>query len=469
VEKYDPVSLYFDGEVMALLSEYLTPDRVFFLRSRSKESAIRELVNAFVATAQEADADAILRAIQEREKIVSSWIAPGIAIPHARIPGWEGVAVAVGRSRKGIAFDSSDGNPVNLLVLIVSDNDEPDQHIMLLAEIARTLRDLALKQLVMTARTSKEVYRLLITHGFGEPKGRSKASPKTRLSRLLFAHALSVAEEVKANAVMLHCDAVASLKFIEDIPSPVQLILVSSRGPGFKDGRKPAPKTLHVPFPSLNRSNQMELSLLIAVSQGLVSRGDTVVHVSGVPNSGLLDTLLVIDVGREFPAIFTQHSSAPIGDVEPQVLEKVLQIAMDISREGREGRSVGAIFVIGDYAKVLKYCRQMVINPFRGYREEEKSVLDPSLGETVKEFSTLDGAFIIRGDGEIMSAGAFLRPEKTPVNLTSGLGTRHAAAAAITAITGALAVVISQSTGTVSLFKAGGLVMALERPKGLPP
>jgi diadenylate cyclase len=450
---------------MALLSKYLTSRRVVFLRSRSKDGAIRELVHALCATIPDLDSMQIIRAIQERERMVSSWIAPGVAIPHARLSGWNGIAVAVGRSRKGIAFDSSDGNPVNLLILIVSDDRDPDQHIQLLAEIARTLRDLALKQLVLTARTSDEVYRLLITHGYGEPRGKAKTSPKARVSRLLFAHALSVAEEVKANAVMLHCDAVGSLRFMEDIPSPIQLILVTSDRATVKENRKPAPQILQVPFPSLNRSNQMELSLLFAVSRGLLSRGDTVVHISGVPNSGLLDTLLVIDVGREFPSIFTQHTPTPIGDVEPQVLEKILQIAMDISREGREGRPVGTLFVIGDYEKVLKYCRQMVINPFRGYREEEKNVLDPSLGETLKEFSTIDGAFIVRGDGVIMSAGTFLRPEKTTVNLPSGLGARHAAAAALTAITGSIAVVVSQSTGTLSLFKAGGLVMALERPK----
>lgn len=451
---------------MALLSEYLTPERVVFLRSRTKDGAIREIVHALKGAVPDFDPGKITRAIQDREKIVSSWIGPGIAIPHARLPGWEGITVAVGRSRKGIAFDSSDGNPVNILILIVSDDKDPDQHILLLAEIAKTLRDLALKQLVMTARTGAEVYRLLITHGYGEPRGRRKTSPKVRLSRLLYAHALSVAEEMKATAVMLHCDAVGSLKFIEDIPSSVQLILVTSNRASLKEGKNQASQVLEVPFPSLNRSNQMELSLLFAVSRGLLSRGDSVVHVSGVPSSGLFDQLLVIDVGREFPSIFATHTTAPIGDVEPQVLEKILQIAMDISREGREGRPVGTTFVIGDYQKVLRYCRQMVINPFRGYREEEKNALDPSLGETLKEFSTIDGAFIIRGEGTIMSAGTFLRPEKTSVSLPSGLGARHAAAAALTAITGALAVVVSQSTGIVSLFKAGGLVMAMERPKG---
>ncbi len=450
---------------MALLSRYLTPQRVVFLRSGTREGALQELVRAVVRTVPGIEPDAVIEAVRNREKIVSSWIAPGIAIPHARLVDWSGTAVAVGRSRKGIPYDSSDGDPVHLLILIVSDDKDPDQNIMLLAEIARTLKDLPLKQLVMTARTSSEVYRLLITHGYGELRGTSRRSAKLRLSRLLFAHALSVAEEVKAKAVMLHCDAVGSLRFMEDIPATVQIVLISSNRVALREGYEPQPQVLQVPFPSLNRSNQVDLSILFAVSRGLLTRGDTVVHISGVPGSGFLDTLLVIDVGKEFSPIFASHSTAPIGDVEPQVLEKVLQIAADISREGREGKQVGTTFVIGDYERVHTYCRQMVINPFRGYLEDEKSVLDPSLGETVKEFSTIDGAFILRGDGIIMSAGTFLRPEKTSVNLPSGLGARHAAAAALTAITGALAVVVSQSTGVVSLFKAGGLIMALERTK----
>ena len=156
-------------------------------------------------------------------------------------------------------------------------------------------------------------------------------------------------------------------------------------------------------------------------------------------------------------------AATPLGDVEPQVLEKILQLATDISREGREGRPVGTTFVVGDYDKVVRHCRQMVINPFRGYREEEKSILDPSLEETIKEFSTIDGAFIVRGDGVIMSAGTFLRPEKAAVNLPSGLGSRHAAAAALSQITASLAVVVSQSTGSISLFKGGAIVMELEK------
>lgn len=448
----------------SLLSRYLAPDLIRTLRSRAKNGAIRELAVVLASIIGNVDTDMVDRAIQQREKMVSSWIAPGIAIPHAHLPDWDGIALAVGRSRKGVAWDSSDGNPVNLIFVIISGERDPDQHVMLLAEIARTLRDRALTQLILTARTAEETYRLLISHGYVEEAGRPATSPKLRLSRLLFAHALSVAEEVKARAILLHGDAVGSLKFIEDIPSSVELILVTSTKMEFTIDNAKVSHILQVPFPTLDRSDQVELALLFAVSRGLLARGDSVISLSGVPNSGALDTLLVIDLGREFPTMLSRPSETPLGDVEPQVLEKVLQIATDISREGREGRPVGTAFVIGDYPRVLQYCRQMVINPFHGYREEEKSILDPSLEETIKEFSTIDGAFIIRGDGVIMSAGTFLRPEKTSVKLPSGLGARHAAAAALTAFTSSVAVVLSQSTGSVTLFKGGGLVMSMEKP-----
>ncbi len=288
----------------------------------------------------------------------------------------------------------------------MSDDRDPDGHLLLLAEIARTLRDLALKQLVLTARSATEVHRLLITHGYGERETRPRPPARVRLSRLLFAHALSVAEEVKARAVVLHGDAVGSLRFIEDIPSQTPVVLATADRSRWRETPKAVSEVLQVPFPTLSRLDQVDLVLLFGLSRGLFARGDTVVSLSGAPTSGFLDTLLVLDVGREFPAIFDAHAAPTIlGDVEPQVLEKVLQLALDLAREGREGRPVGTIFVIGDHERVAAASRQMVINPFRGYLDEEKNVLDPSLGETLKEFSTIDGAFVIRGDGVILSAG----------------------------------------------------------------
>ena len=96
-----------------------------------------------------------------------------------------------------------------------------------------------------------------------------------------------------------------------------------------------------------------------------------------------------------------------------------------------------------------------MINPFRGYPEEERNILDPTLNETIKEFATIDGAFILDSEGVIHSAGTYLLPGDVDVELPSGLGTRHRAAAAITKVTNCISIVISESTGQITFFKKG--------------
>jgi DNA integrity scanning protein DisA with diadenylate cyclase activity len=150
--------------------------------------------------------------------------------------------------------------------------------------------------------------------------------------------------------------------------------------------------------------------------------------------------------------------------VAPAVFERVLTLATQLAVEGREGRSVGALFVLGDSESVLAQSRSLVLNPFQGHPESERNILDPGLGETIKEFAALDGAFVIRGDGVVLTAGTQLVPVAQVSRLPGGLGTRHAAAAGITASTEAVAVCISQSTGTVAVYKSGQLVTDIHRP-----
>jgi DNA integrity scanning protein DisA with diadenylate cyclase activity len=128
---------------------------------------------------------------------------------------------------------------------------------------------------------------------------------------------------------------------------------------------------------------------------------------------------------------------------------------------------MGSLFVLGDHERVLSQSHQLVINPFLGYPEAERNVLDPKLEETIKEFSAIDGAFIIRGDGVVLSAGRYLAPRiKLEAPLPQGLGTRHEAAASITASTDSIVLCVSQSTGTISIFKHGRLITDIAKPRG---
>lgn len=141
-----------------------------------------------------------------------------------------------------------------------------------------------------------------------------------------------------------------------------------------------------------------------------------------------------------------------------QILEKVLEIAEEIREEGREGRKIGTWFLIGDYEKLKDYCEQLIINPFKGYLKEERNILKDELKETIKEFSQLDGCFVIDKDGTIVSCGTYINIDTSQTKKYQGWGTRHLTASAITKKEDCIAVLISESGGKIKVFKDGKII-----------
>ncbi len=140
-----------------------------------------------------------------------------------------------------------------------------------------------------------------------------------------------------------------------------------------------------------------------------------------------------------------------------QTVEEVVELAVELAREGREGRKIGTLFVIGDVDRVLERSRPLLLDPLFGHAPELLHVGRPEFRETVKELAQLDGAFVVGDDGTFASAGRFIDVDVTdPRNFIAGLGTRHAAAASVTRETGATAVVVSQSS-VVRVFAEGEL------------
>ena len=445
------------------LNEYIVPGGIAFLREQTKEPALRELVDTVCSGNGKLDPGTVLAAVLERESTISSWIAPGIAIPHARLPDLGRFIVGVGLSKEGVEYDSVDGKPVHLFFLILGDDRQPDRHILLLAEIARMLKESTVLQRILAAETVGEI--LEIIHGSGGEHQIEPEMTRDALSRMMVNSAMTLSKEVRARAILIHAEAVGAIDGLLDADGGDNIVIVRSGNSEINHPAVENVRTLVVPFAGLNRTQHVELALLFGIAEGLFERGDTVVSVSGTPESGYLDMLRVIDVGAEFAPYISAETPAVLGDVQPQIMERVLQIAMDIAREGREGKPIGAIFVVGDYPNVIEHCQQMVINPFRGYEDDEKSIIDPFLEETVKEFAAIDGAFVIRGDGVVMAAGVYLKHSKAAAELPSGFGARHTAAAGITAVTSAVSVVVSQSTGMVSVFRNGKRILALEKTR----
>lgn len=142
-------------------------------------------------------------------------------------------------------------------------------------------------------------------------------------------------------------------------------------------------------------------------------------------------------------------------DIDAQVFETVYAISVELSREGREGKPIGTIFLIGDAKNVLAKSTQLILNPFEGHPISARIITDPGIRETIKELSQIDGAFVICGDGVVEAAGRYITIDTSRAYIPPGLGTRHASVAGITQETKAVGIVVSQSGGKISIFKDG--------------
>jgi diadenylate cyclase len=283
-------------------------------------------------------------------------------------------------------------------------------------------------------------------------------------------HAHLIAREVGAKVILLHADVVEAgsdlSAMLEDVG--FRVILVSRRH-GFRapDEWKDLCTVVRLPDIAMTRTGQIKVAILLVAAERLIQAGDRILCLAGVDRSETIDTIMVLDMGSEIE-LFSASMADPLpADVTPTVFERALTLASELGVEGREGRPVGTLFVLGDCDQVLAQSHQLVINPFHGYPENERNLLDPRLEETIKEFSAIDGAFVVRGDGVILAAGRYLAPlSKLGEKLPQGLGTRHQAGASITATTQAIALCISQSTGAVAVFKEGRLITDIQKPWG---
>src|SRR5579884_636064 len=218
------------------------------------------------------------------------------------------------------------------------------------------------------------------------------------------------------------------------------------------------------PTPTQER---MSLALLEAVRCDQLQQGADVVALyngidTGEDGSEPLDTLSVIHLGEHIERLSAQDLRKLDTQVPLETLRAVVDLAVEIGREGREGHPVGTMFVVGDTRKVLTLSRPMNFNPFRGYSPEERDIRNAIVREQIKDIAQLEGAIIIRRDGVAVAAAMRIEAPDRGFTLSKGLGTRHAAAAAISKSTKAIAVTVSQSAGTVRLFQNGEVMLHIE-------
>jgi len=442
------------------LERIIARSRIIDLHSMDLPGALQELLTVCVKQCPDLKPESLLRGLLARESTMTTYLGLGVALPHVRVKMRRRYVLAIGRSRAGIRHDGALADErVRLIVMLIAGEKARD-YLQVLASIARQVKEAPLVESLVSAPDLDALHEQLVG-GFGGI--RPVQAQQNRINRLMMREAERVAKGAACNALMVFGDTFIGGIEAGALQSRLKTILVTRNPVDSGDDDNEFAETIQVRSFSNQRMAQLRSAILVALTRGVIVFTDRVCCIGGMTGSNQFDTLTVVDIEREFQTLLTGQNDLLPEDVKPEVLERIIAVATELAVEGREGRPVGCLFVVGDNDRVATLTKPLVLNPFFGYKEEDRNILNPFMDETVKEFSSIDGAFVIRGDGVVESAGSLIQATDSDHSLPSGLGSRHAAAAAISVAAHCISIVVSSSTGQVTLFRRGVMLPLTEK------
>ncbi|MCS6976101.1 MAG: diadenylate cyclase [Gemmatales bacterium] len=279
--------------------------------------------------------------------------------------------------------------------------------------------------------------------------------------------ARQIAREMPADAILLLTETELDWDAVLDELSGCRLLVAAHR-PELADKLRKVKNIVFLdidPSPAVIR-DRLGLALLEAIATEHLKPGAHVVALyNGVETADQpdqIDSLSLLHLGEHLERLTASELRRLETRVPLETLRAVVDLAIEIGREGREGHPVGTMFVVGDTRRVLQYTRVIGFDPVRGYSRRERNIRDRRVRESLKEIAKLDGAIIVNRDGTVEAAARLIDCAADGITLSKGLGSRHWAAAAISKRTKAIAVTVSESTGAVRLFQNGEVVLYIE-------
>ena len=405
------------------------------LTETSKDEVIRRLATVASDLMRNAmSPEDIVDSALSREALATSVVAEDIAFPHALTAQAVGSVVVVGSAPTGIAWDPTH-SAVRVVALFAGSESE---HLRSIALMARLLGPEDIRSRIAELRSTDDILAAIRTQAGSPNLVRTPGTPQDAelQTREIGAAARRIAEALPAARLALIASTFAEDAALNDDGSWADWVRLE--GPGDGSARLGDELTIGAVARDVGR----------AAIDGRFGDAQSVVVAWGEPGSDRLSMIRVVSLHA--------HLAGPvIPGFHPLVVERVTRLAHDISREGREGKPVGCFFVIADPDELAPITHQLIVNPFQGYPPEERNVLDPALEETIKEFSKIDGAFVIAADGTVVSAGTYVAVTPESLNHHPGHGARHASARAVTSVSRSVAVAVSESTGRVSVYFEG--------------
>jgi DNA integrity scanning protein DisA with diadenylate cyclase activity len=267
---------------------------------------------------------------------------------------------------------------------------------------------------------------------------------------------------VEADALLILLERPADWEQLKKSVPDVKLLLAADTPDEIEGAAEAGLSTVVLNMTEGPVYEKLTQALLECVADEILAPGSRVVALYSGFEAGTLDSMSIINLGEHLERLTARDLRQIETFVPLDTLKTVVDLAVDIGREGREGKPVGTMFVVGDTKKVLLSSHPAGFDPVRGYSRKERDLGDARVREGVKEIAQLDGAFIVSPDATVEAACRLIDAPATEITLSKGLGSRHWAAAAITRKTRSVAVVVSESSGSVRIFQNGEVILRIE-------
>jgi len=281
--------------------------------------------------------------------------------------------------------------------------------------------------------------------------------------KVIVDQALQLHAHLEANAIMFVVESPVDWPRLKKLTSDAKVIAVATNERYFEGASECGFTNIHVRASEDEAIyNVLTQGILRAVADDNLNPGSRIIAIYSGFDPTQFDSVSVINLGEHLDRLSGRDLRQLESKVPLKTLKMVVDLAVEVGREGREGKSVGTLFVIGDTRSVMMQSKPAGFDPVRGYQRKERNLNDPRVREGIKEIAQLDGAFVISADGVCEAACRYLDTSTATITLSKGLGARHWAGAAISRTTNAIAIVVSQSTGTVRIFQNGEVVLRIE-------
>jgi len=278
----------------------------------------------------------------------------------------------------------------------------------------------------------------------------------------LFDAAVVVAGRESAHAVLISLDGPTNWEELKNRAGDVKLIVAADRPEKLEGAQQFGLHEVPLDMEESPIYEKLSQALLEAVADEILEPGARVIALYSGFEAGEIDSLSLIELSDHLGRLTVRDLRKLETSVPLDTLQIVVNLALEIGREGREGKPVGTLFVVGDHRKVLASTHSQGFDPVKGYSRKDRNLRSPRVREGIKEIAQMDGAFIISADATVLAACRYIDAPATDITLSKGLGARHWAAAAISRATKAIAIAVSQSNGTVRLFQNGQVVLRIE-------